>query len=329
MIPRFVDDRLRLLLSYHYARGIDFDTWLPEMFGDKPPELFFDSGAYSADIAAKKGKDIHIDIEEYADWLHKWKRYCMSYATLDVIADWRGTIANTQKLQDLGLNPLPVFTGGSPPELLDDLISEYAYISVGGLVGTYGRGREMMRNLRFIHNRADGEIGIHGFGAVDAEMQRSFRWYSADSTTWLNGHRYGKIRLFDHTRGGITDAKARNPKAWGKHAIALRSIGVDWRNFAYQDTYAPAKEATTKLAIIAYKTLEQYIRDIWGEFPMPDDTDKNPACGIGPGPKIFLAITPASAKTYLSKDRAGGDGTSMSEWLACYAETGDFYATVR
>ena len=47
MTVRFRDDRLRLLISYHYAQTLDLDEWLPKHFDPPYPELFFDSGAFS------------------------------------------------------------------------------------------------------------------------------------------------------------------------------------------------------------------------------------------------------------------------------------------
>jgi len=319
MIPRFVDDKLRLLTSYHYAKTVELDTFLDESF-DTLPELFYDSGAFSAFT-----KGVPIKVEEYAEWLHRWKHFAITYANLDVIKDWRGTVNNLKRLQDLGLNPLPVYHGGSPTEILEELCEQYNYIAVGGITGARPRSNDLMRNLSAIFRQINGRVSVHGFGALDMKMQKSFQWYSADSTTWLNGHRYGKIRMFDPRSATITDFKVRQAKGWGRAAYPLRVLGLDWRDFAFQKEYAPNKDIVTRLAIIAYKTAEQFIHDVWGENKLCEDTQKEKPCGIGPGPKVYLAITPASMKVYLSKQRAKGDGMDMATWLKHYAATGEFY----
>ena len=321
MIPRFTDGRLRLLISYHYAQGLELDAWLEEHFGRPYPELFFDSGAYSAYTKGER-----ITPGAYGQWLYQWKHLATTYANLDVIGDANGTVENQRILEEMGLNPLPVFHGGSPMSLLDNLVEKYNYMAIGGLVGVQGRSNELMRNLALIFRKTNDKIAAHGFGAVDFKMQKSFRWYSADSTTWLNGHRYGKIRMFDPMRSRIIDAKCRTPKDWGRYAIPLRAMGLNWRDWAYQKNYAPHKDNTTKLAIIAYKTLEQFITDIWKPFPIPENGDRQEPCGTGPGPKIYLAVTAATARQYLSRYRPKrSSDISLSKWLAGYAETGDFF----
>lgn len=311
-LPRFRDDKLRLLTSYYYAAGTrkPLQDRFDELFTPPYPEIFIDSGAFSAYT-----KGAEITAEEYGKWVLEHKHLSVTYANLDVIRDWRGTVRNQEILEGMGLNPLPVYHGGTPIYLLEEMLERYTYIAVGGLVGTGSRSNELMRNLMLIFRKTDQKVAIHGFGAVDMKMQKAFRWYSADSTTWLNGHRWGKLRLFDRSRAGITDLKVRTAQGWAKHIFTLKQLGIDWKQFAFQKQYAPDREMTTKLALIAYKTLEQYLVDIWGSFDLPEQNGKVGPCGEGTGPKIFLAITPTSMSQYL-----GG----MDVWLRNYVKTGEF-----
>ena len=115
-----------MLISYHYFKQ-PIEPMMTKWFPGEWPEIFADSGAYSA---LSQGVDIDIDV--YAEWLKANRHLFFVYANLDVIGDGaiaaEATWANQRILEDHGLAPLPVFHAGEPLDALERLLAEIAAI---------------------------------------------------------------------------------------------------------------------------------------------------------------------------------------------------------
>lgn len=121
--------QLRILISYHYYKDCDLDELYAKYFRQPYPDTFLDSGAYSA---STQGASISVD--DYAAYAHRYSALFSVVANLDVIGDPEATARNQQALEDLGLNPLPVFHVGEPWIVLERLCERYDYIGLGGMV---------------------------------------------------------------------------------------------------------------------------------------------------------------------------------------------------
>ena len=95
----------------------------------KDKNIFLDSGAYSVST----GKAI-IDIDEYIKFIKKYKSLFSIYANLDVIGDYKKTKKNQTYMEGQGLKPLPTFHYGTDYKILRDMLKDYTYIGLGGLV---------------------------------------------------------------------------------------------------------------------------------------------------------------------------------------------------
>ena len=88
---------LRILTSYHYFKTYDYDTMVKTHFDGFKPDIFADSGAFSA---VTQGAELNID--DYAKWIIRWREYFTIYANLDVIGDplvrgnGKGTLVETE-----------------------------------------------------------------------------------------------------------------------------------------------------------------------------------------------------------------------------------------
>lgn len=150
--------------------------------------LFLDSGAFSAFT-----RGIQINIDEYADFLKKNEQYITTYATLDVIGDYKGTQRNTKYLESKGLHPLPTFHYGSPYEVLEQMVNEYegGYIALGGLVPLSTDRKTMQAHLDKCFSIIKTRCKVHAFGVNGVWAWLRYPFYSADATSWLMG---GKFR---------------------------------------------------------------------------------------------------------------------------------------
>jgi hypothetical protein len=175
-----LDIRINVLKSY-------FEVMRSHKF-EKPScakRYFLDSGAYSAH---NRKKD--IDIIRYIEYIKKNVKEITVYAGLDSIGDEKRTYENQLKMEEEGLAPLPTWHMGEKLRYLDYYCERYDYVALGGMVGS-----SHLKLKRFCYdafNRYPNQH-FHGFGITDLRVLKSFPWYSVDSTTYLNGSKFGHI----------------------------------------------------------------------------------------------------------------------------------------
>ena len=177
------------LESYLLFRNKDYKQYHEErhLLGKR---LFLDSGAFSAFTQGKK-----IDIDAYADFVKANEKYITTYATLDVIGDYKGTEKNTRYLESKGLHPLPTFHFGSPYEVLEKMVDEYEgqYIALGGLVPLALDRTTMQAHLDKCFSIIKTRVKVHAFGVNGVWAWLRYPFYSADATSWLMGGKYRMI----------------------------------------------------------------------------------------------------------------------------------------
>jgi hypothetical protein len=182
-------ERLRLLRKFGGKRLMltfaDKHLYTKNMqrFKDQSFDIMLDSGAFSVLNSGKK-----ICAWRYADYI--LEHNINSYINLDVIGDVKETQFNQNLLEDMGLNPIPVFHYGCSLEYLSDMCSEYPYICLGGTVGK----KKMVKKMFFgsIFRRFPNHK-FHGLGVNDFEVMRSYDFFSVDSTSWLIGPKFKRV----------------------------------------------------------------------------------------------------------------------------------------
>lgn len=265
--------RLRILLSYHYYRDTDLNDLFQRYFSPPYPEVFVDSGAYSA-----KTQGAVIDLDAYAAYIQRYRHLITTYANLDVIGDAEATWRNQQHLEALGLHPLPVFHAGEPWSYLERYIERYPYIALGGLVGKIGRAKAwLVRCFKL----ARGHSVYHGFGVTTWDVLKAFPWYSVDSSSWGQGFRFGQMAVFDPQRGRFIKLDLGDAVAWRKHAPLIRTLGFDPADFAHRARNDRAKICA--LSAVSYLHAERWLRRWHGEISIPTQNDRSA------GPLTYLA----------------------------------------
>lgn len=267
--------RLRILLSYWYYKDTDLDALFAKYFTKPYPDVFADSGAFSADTQGAE-----IDWQEYAGWLKRWEHLFSAYANLDVIGDHEGTMKNQRKLESVGLAPIPVFHVGSDYEALRDLVEEYSYVALGGLVPHMRYTDKIMPHLIKCFQIAGDDAVYHGFGVTSWKVLKALPWYSVDSSSWGQGFRYGQVPVFDDRHGKFLKLGLGDYDAWRKHGKLVKRLGFDPLDFADRGRNDRAKICA--ISALSYMRAEQWLRKRHGEILIPDDD-----C-VPSGPKTHL-----------------------------------------
>lgn len=178
----------RYLVSYYtFGKKKKFDPFLQDK------DIFLDSGAFTA---WSKGKV--IDLDKYIDYLKENSSKFSVYANLDVIGNPEETLKNQQYMESKGVNPLPTIHYGADEKYLKHYAATYDYIALGGLV-PYAKQPVLLHNwlnkcfkilIPYIKEKG---LRVHGFGVGSAEVLKKYPFYSADSSGWLSGGRFGTV----------------------------------------------------------------------------------------------------------------------------------------
>jgi hypothetical protein len=190
-----------ILVAFPYAKALDGILYEPEY-------LVLDSGAFTA---WNKG-DV-VDIAAYADWAiaaRKKARQAVA-VNLDVIPGRPGKTAsagereaamvqslkNADYLRSRGVEVIEVWHQDEPFSYFDELVQRAA----GRVVGVSPRNdlspAARVTWLKGVLGHVARTYGparcppTHGFGVTARRFLEAFPFWSADSSTWINGSRFG------------------------------------------------------------------------------------------------------------------------------------------
>ena len=247
---------MQILLSYHYIQHTNLAEVLAEHFTKPYPEVFLDSGAFSA-----FSQGASVDIKSYCAYIYRFKSLLTVYSNLDVIGDAKGTYDNQRILEQEGLHPLPVFHVGEEWEYLEEYTERYPYIALGGMV-PYLRDHKynLMPWLAKCFRVAKGRAVYHGFGCTSWQLISSLPWHSVDSSTWSRGIRYGEISIFDKNQGKFIRMflGVKGYEKCYKYAHVFRSLGFDPTEFV--DRAKNKREKVVRLAVVSFLEAEKWLR---------------------------------------------------------------------
>lgn len=176
------EHRLNLLVAYPYFSG---QVAVIKENADVL-RLLVDSGAFTA---WKAGKPIELD--DYCRFIEQLPVEPWRYFTLDVIGDPHGTMRNYETLLKRGFKPVPIFTRGEDPSVLEDYYKTSDVVGIGGLVGTAGNRGFVRGIMRHVGNRK-----VHWLGFTAFEFVKAYRPYMCDSSSWTSGSRFGAFDLY-------------------------------------------------------------------------------------------------------------------------------------
>lgn len=220
-----MSQKLNVLVAYPYLT-----PRIIERLRQVGPDLrlLVDSGAFTA---WKAGKSIALD--DYCRFLETLPITPWRYFTLDVVGDPHASMVNYETMLRRGFKPIPIFTRGEDPSVLDDYYKTSDVVGIGGLVQTEGNKGYVKGIMRHV-----GERRVHWLGFTNIDFLKAFKPYMLDSSSWENGARYGFVKVY--FGGGRfhriirADFKSRPDK----HILdGISSLGVDPFSLSKQDAW--------------------------------------------------------------------------------------------
>jgi hypothetical protein len=182
-----------ILLSYFALQEDTNENWKHHV-RRMGYQVLLDSGAFSLFNAALKGKEVEpITISDYIAFIRRHRDVLYAWMNLDVIGDYKASQRNLEALKAEGLTPIPVWTAKEDGfaelgQIIHDE-AEYPVVAIGGTVFLSETKRKEIFDQIFSRFP---QINFHGLG-VSSQLLFSYPWFSSDSTSWLNGRRYGTI----------------------------------------------------------------------------------------------------------------------------------------
>lgn len=224
--------RPALLSSYVYLKpflkirpGIHFRDWA------------LDSGAFSAYHLGTV-----IDLQEYIDTCKRLRDEDELLAegfSLDVIGDWRASLANTEAMWKQGVEAIPCYHVGEPEDVLRGLARDYPKIALGGAVGMKGDRKIAFAKQCFARVWPKK---VHGFGYGSKTALMAVPWHSVDATNWESGPtRFGTWKAFGGQQKINVRGSAQNLRPEVDYYLGIeRAARVRWaREMAELEAEAP------------------------------------------------------------------------------------------
>ncbi len=230
---------LSLLCAYPYV-----DRGVVDLIRQNEARVRFvlDSGAFTA---WKAGNEIKID--DYCKFIDSLPFKPWRYFALDVVGDPHGTMKNYQIMLERGYKPVPIFTRGEDPSVLEDYYKTSDVVGIGGLVGTEGNKGFVKGIMKRVNGRK-----VHWLGFTNFDFVKVYKPYMCDSSSWEGGARFGVAQLYmgrghrdkvsrEDFRKGINDAcpkvqaikrlgmdprEAVDPKKWNGGMSFQRRLGA-------------------------------------------------------------------------------------------------------
>lgn len=190
---------------------------------------FLDSWAFSA-----KTLWIKIDINEYIDFILKNKKFFEVYANLDVIWDAEATDRNQKLMEAKWLKPLPTYHLWEPKKFFEELVNNYEYIWIWGLV-PYARQPKKIENCLdycfsyIFKNKL--KTKFHWWWMTNPIFMKKYPFYSVDSTAWLSWWKFKNLMFFSNwTLQSMSCADIRKKywvDHWNKHYMELNILNIE------------------------------------------------------------------------------------------------------
>lgn len=240
------------LESYHYIHKQSY----VDKIRASGLKVFLDSGAFSAFSLGVK-----VDLPAYCEWIKRnidivrVENGAVMASVLDGIGDPLLTYQNQTYMEQLGVRPLPCFHYGEDERYLEHYMSNYDYITIGGMVPIstpqlfHWLDRIWEKYLCDSTGRA--KLKVHGFGLTSASLMERYPWYSVDSSSWVQIGAHGNLFM-----GGKTlafSSQSPNVKVAGQHIDNLPEIMSDAiRNRIIAQGYDPERLRENTYARWAY-----------------------------------------------------------------------------
>lgn len=263
--------KLNILVAYPYLKP-DVIRVISENKNDI--RFLLDSGAFTA---WKAGKPIQLD--DYCRFIESLPFEPWRYFTLDVIGDPHASMKNYEIMLKRGFKPIPIFTRGEEPSVLEDYYKTSDVVGIGGLVRTPGNKGFVKGIMKKVNGRR-----VHWLGFTNLNFILHFKPYSVDSSSFDSGLRFGYLNLFYQNETVTITKKEFAKRLSQKKQDVLNSYREKWDKLKISSEWTNSGCDLTTFEHLLYKSSIRFSR----QFHKKTDTLMFYACVGGAKIKCLL-----------------------------------------
>ena len=180
-----ISDSPYLLESFVY-----FQEWQRRLIND---DFLLDSGAFTF-LKKNSAVDWEEYVRRYAEFINENKIKLFFELDIDAIVGIEGVERLRALLERLTARQcIPVWHKGRGKDYFLQMVREYPYIAIGGLATKEIPHSEYDSLPWFIDKAHEQGCKIHGLGFTSIKLLAKYRFDSVDSSTWINGRRFGIV----------------------------------------------------------------------------------------------------------------------------------------
>ncbi len=257
-----------ILHSFEYK-----ETLLGILKKYQPTNKFWmiDSGAFSAWSKGSK-----VDLDEYIDFCKfvttKYPDNYWKIVNLDVIPGGVGRVPTaSERIQsaEKGIkNPIHIFHQFEDVKYLKQLMASSDYIGVSPDNSQSVSSR--IAWLTGVYSVVKDKVKTHGFACTGSGFLKAAPFYSADSSSWSVGVRFGTLTYFDTKTMSLKNFRLSNisdPKEFAKFRDTVYPSLSRYLHVSFQDLVNNRKNSVFMLncAIKAYLTQQEVFTTLWAK----------------------------------------------------------------
>ena len=220
-----------ILESFYYIRD-----WQIEYMKSKDCKMFMlDSGAFTF-MSNSKTVDFEDYLYKYINFINKYDIKYFFELDIDSVVGLKEVERYREILErETGKKSIPVWHKNRGKQYFLDMVKEYDYVAIGGIVSGEIKRSEYKYLPWFIEQAHKHNCKIHGLGFTNTKLLEKYKFDSVDSTAWLHGSISANIVVFNGRYIEKALTKSKNKKL--KHyLIADRHNLTEWLKYVrYMD----------------------------------------------------------------------------------------------
>lgn len=194
VLPPIPEEQKKLFILESFVYVDDFMTGAIPCFRS----FLLDSGAFTFMQNSKEVPRWEDYVRRYAEYIVQNKIELFFELDIDVIVGLKKVEELRQLLERLtGKQPIPVWHKDRGKTYYLDMVKNYPYVAIGGIVTKEIKQNEYRFFPWFIDKAHEYGAKVHGLGFTSLTGLQKYRFDSVDSTSWLYGNRGGFLYRFN------------------------------------------------------------------------------------------------------------------------------------
>ena len=214
-----------ILESFYYIK----DWQIPLI---KKCDLFLlDSGAFTMFSKGKQmtEKDWDDYLTQYIAFINKYDVKYFFELDIDRLVGIKKVEEYRKRIErETGKKCIPVWHKERGWKYFEWMCKEYDYVAIGGIAKN-PNGKQIEKLFPyFIDYAHKHKCKIHGLGYTSSIGFKKYKFDSVDSTTWINGGRYGNVAIFKD--GIIKQEHYADKRCYDVNKLTLHNLN-EWKRF--------------------------------------------------------------------------------------------------